>query len=476
MHLKRLYTQLQRCGGFVGSFEMKRSLKPEAFAHSAGYHRFSEEEIRLMRENLVQWYRCHRRRLAWRGDDPPFEPLNGKEVRPADWFNNLEDSQRGYRVWVSEIMLQQTRVETVIDYYQKWMKKLPTLDDLAAADPAVLNEIWAGLGYYSRVRRLQEAALKVRDELNGVFPRTAQDLLKLPGIGPYTAGAISSIAFQQRSPLVDGNVIRVFSRLRGILAPPNQPSAVKLHWEIADELVPSDCPGDFNQALMELGARVCTPKSPRCGECPVKDLCIAQKEIESERRPFMKMDEEGVCELCCDEDIEDIKSVERYPMKKIRKAQRIQVSYELAAESKDGKFLLTRRPEKGVLCNQWTFPSSEEDLDVDDDLDSHSCIPNLRSNVLQNIAAVSEKEFKGESFSRVGSFVHVFSHIRRTIVLEKTKLPFGSNGDSEKHRWVSLEDLQHLSLTTSVKKCIKLLMDDLKPGKRQKTIGHFFKQ
>lgn len=173
--------------------------------------------------------------------------------------------------------MQQTRVDTVVPYFENWMKKFPDLVALATAEPEEVNAAWAGLGYYRRARMLHQGAKMVVAKLGGVVPGSAEELLKVPGIGPYTAGAVASIAFGQRSPLVDGNVVRVFSRLRAVAASANDAVLLKACWAAAKSLVDPSRPGDFNQALMELGATVCTPKSPKCARCPVRNACHAFK-------------------------------------------------------------------------------------------------------------------------------------------------------------------------------------------------------
>ncbi|KAM9621502.1 adenine DNA glycosylase isoform 11-T12 [Morphnus guianensis] len=306
-------------------------------------HLFSDPaEIEALRGNLLAWYDKCKRDLPWR-------TLAAAET---------DADRRAYAVWVSEIMLQQTQVATVIDYYNRWMQvtvpyrvlcpqaapfgdlvhcsvadpqlqstallvpdlsptcplpsvpqKWPTLQALAQASLEVsvagtgcspcprgsssntalclleqeVNELWAGLGYYSRGKRLQEAARKVVSELAGRMPRTAEDLQKLlPGVGRYTAGAIASISYGQATGVVDGNVIRVLCRLRCIGADSSSPAVVDRLWDMANALVDRSRPGDFNQALMELGATVCVPKAPLCGECPVKQHCRARSRVEKE--------------------------------------------------------------------------------------------------------------------------------------------------------------------------------------------------
>ena len=204
-----------------------------------------------MRRKLLEWYDQNRRSLPWRDDPTP------------------------YGVWVSEIMLQQTRVEVVRDYYARWMRAFPDVFSLAKADEETVLSLWQGLGYYSRARRLRAGAAHVAYELGGELPREPSELQKIPGIGPYSAGAISSIAFGERSPLVDGNVVRVISRYFALPGDPTKAPLKQTIWSLAADLVPKLRAGDFNQALMELGALICTPQSPACHACPLRKSCGA---------------------------------------------------------------------------------------------------------------------------------------------------------------------------------------------------------
>src|ERR1035438_6680659 len=201
----------------------------------------------VFRRDLLHWYRRHHRQLPWRATRDP------------------------YRIWVSEIMLQQTRVETVLPYYARWLRAFPTVHALAQAKDDRVLKLWEGLGYYSRARNLHRAARIVVREYDGKLPRTANGLRQLPGIGRYTAGAIASIAFGERVPLVDGNVARVFARIFAITTNVKAPRTMDKLWQLAEQLIPDRDPGDFNQALMELGALVCTPKNPRCDAWPPRD-------------------------------------------------------------------------------------------------------------------------------------------------------------------------------------------------------------
>ena len=217
-----------------------------------------------MRERLPEllpWYDHARRDLPWRRTRDP------------------------YAVWVSEMMLQQTQVATVLGYYERWMKRFPTVRALARAAEDDVLHAWQGLGYYSRARNLWRGARAVVSEHGGRIPETAAALRALPGIGPYSAGAIASIAFGERAPLVDGNVVRVLCRVFGLRGDPSRNPLKTELWDIAGRLVPAERPGDFNQALMELGATVCTPRAARCVACPLRTACIARRDGLVEQLP-----------------------------------------------------------------------------------------------------------------------------------------------------------------------------------------------
>lgn len=237
---------------------MKKAAKRADADRVAGRARGSANAVASA---LLAWYTAHRRDLPWRRTSDP------------------------YCVWVSEIMLQQTQVATVRDYYQRWIERFPTIEALAAAEEHDVLHTWQGLGYYSRARNLWRGARVVRDEHGSVIPRSPEALRALPGIGPYSAGAIASIAYGERTPLVDGNVVRVLCRLFALRGDPTRAPLKNELWRTAEELVPASRPGDFNQALMELGATVCTPRSPSCGTCPVQRHCAAFREHSVARLP-----------------------------------------------------------------------------------------------------------------------------------------------------------------------------------------------
>lgn len=208
-----------------------------------------------------------------------------------------------YRVWVSEVMLQQTRVDVVRSYFERWMQVFPTVASLADADEEQVLGLWQGLGYYSRARRLREGARFVVRELGGSLPADPERLQQVPGVGPYSAGAIASIAFGLPAPLVDGNVIRVFTRVFGLRGDPGRAPLKQQLWDMAAELVKGERPGDFNQALMDLGATVCTPRRPSCEACPWARQCTARKENLTDVIPELpkqakKEDVHLLCLLC----------------------------------------------------------------------------------------------------------------------------------------------------------------------------------
>lgn len=214
-----------------------------------------------LRQSLLDWYDAHRRDLPWRRTRDP------------------------YAIWVSEIMLQQTRVETVIPYYERFLERFPDAASLAAADEDDVLARWSGLGYYRRARLLQAGAREVVAHYGGEVPEDPDARRALPGVGRYTAGAIGSIAFGREEPIVDGNVARVFTRLHHITTPLGQAVTDKRLWAEAEAMVKGERPGDLNQALMELGARVCTPKRPTCLVCPWREQCVARAEGIAEQLP-----------------------------------------------------------------------------------------------------------------------------------------------------------------------------------------------
>ncbi len=218
---------------------MKRRIEPRIW---------TRRKTRNFQTRLLDWYSGHRRELPWRSEPTP------------------------YHVWISEIMLQQTQVKTALPFYERFLSRFPDVRTLAAASESELLAVWAGLGYYSRARNLHRAAAMIVQDHDGQFPEAMDQILRLPGVGRYTAGAIRSIAFNRPEPVVDGNVRRVISRLHGIKGAPET-----FFWNQSSAWIPAGHPSDFNQAVMELGALVCTPADPRCAVCPAASLCVARR-------------------------------------------------------------------------------------------------------------------------------------------------------------------------------------------------------
>ena len=290
---------------------------------------------------LLPWYEEHKRDLPWRKDQNP------------------------YHIWLSEIMLQQTRVEAVKGYYTRFLETLPTIEALASCDDDLLHKLWEGLGYYSRVRNLKKAAIVIMEQHKGVFPQAYGDILDLPGIGEYTAGAIASIAFGQKTPAVDGNVLRVLSRLQNDPSPIDLPET-KRNVRAALEAVYPEEAGAFTQALMELGASLCGPnRKPMCEECPCRTICLAYQNSTAESLP--------------------VKS----PKKEKRQEKRT-----VFILSCDGKYALERRPGKGLLAGLWQFPNVAHHLNTEEAL---SAVQQLGLNVREIYREVSRK--------------HIFTHI-----------------------------------------------------------------
>jgi len=261
---------------------------------------------RSLRRRLLEWFAAERRALPWRETRDP------------------------YGIWISEAMLQQTRVEVVLDYWPRFLERFPTVEDLAGADEEEVLALWSGLGYYSRARKLRLAAQELVARFGGAFPRSREEALSLPGVGPYTAGAVLSIAYDLPEALVDGNVQRVLARLFGLEDELGSSALQKHLWALAEELVPEADPGDWNQALMELGATVCRARSPLCEACPLARDCRARADGRQELLP-----------------------------RKRPKAPPVEVALTILVAAARGRWLREQRPAGGRMAGLWQFPTLE---------------------------------------------------------------------------------------------------------------------
>ncbi len=263
---------------------------------------------------LLPWWDIHRADLPWRSTRDP------------------------YAIWVSEIMLQQTQIATVIPYYKRWMARFPTVKDLAAASLDEVLKLWEGLGYYSRARNMHAAAQEVMSKWRGQMPPSAADLQTLKGIGRYTAGAIASIAYGEAAPVLDGNVIRVLTRLTDYAADATTSAAKKHLWKLAGKLLPADRSGDFNQALMELGQQICTPAKPVCLLCPLSALCQARQQGTQLERPVKP----------------PRKNTPHYDVV-------AGIIWQNGQIDKTARFLIAQRPLSGLLGGLWEFPGGKQE-------------------------------------------------------------------------------------------------------------------
>lgn len=266
---------------------------------------WNDEKVIAFRKSLIDWYETNKRVLPWR------------------------ENTEAYRIWVSEIMLQQTKVDTVMPYFNRFMEWFPTMKDFADAPEERILKAWEGLGYYSRVRNLQAAMKTVVYEMNGIVPNDLEGILALKGVGPYTAGAVLSIAYEKAEPAVDGNVMRVISRVLEIDEDIMKQKTRKTFEKALYTLIDPDKPGEFNQGLMEIGALVCTPKKPMCLICPLQSFCEAHQKGEEEK----------------------------YPVKiKKTKVKKVFLSSVIVKQGEE-QFIIEQRPDTGLLANLWQFPT-----------------------------------------------------------------------------------------------------------------------
>ncbi|MCG3178809.1 MAG: Adenine DNA glycosylase [Phycisphaerae bacterium] len=346
-----------------------------------------ESDPRPIRRRLLRWFAQHQRTLPWRSDPTP------------------------YRVWVSEIMLQQTQVATVIPYFERFVRRFSDVAALAAADLQDVLAVWAGLGYYSRARNLHRAAGLIASA--GRFPDTLEGLLALPGVGRYTAGAILSIAFDKPAPILDGNVARVLCRLSAIGGDPKSPAVRRRLWSLAETLVPPRRPSQFNQAMMELGALVCTPRSPLCGRCPLAALCEAKRQDRPEAYPAAG-----------------------------RKTRVLTERWAVALVRRGGCVLMTRRAEGARWGGLWEFPGT-----------TVAATGNAEADLRRFLK--DELSLSPSQFAQVGRVRHQLTHRNMTVEVFAAAAPKGR--PSTASAWVAPANIEARPISKLTRKIAALL-------------------
>lgn len=340
-------------------------------------------------ERLLDWYDIYGRKdLPWQGDVSP------------------------YHVWLSEIMLQQTQVATVIDYYQRFVARFPTVSALAKADIESVLALWTGLGYYARARNLHKAAVIVAEQHQGQLPDNFDDLIALPGIGRSTAGAILSLAYQQRYPILDGNVKRVLTRYAAISGWSGQKNIENQLWQLADTLLPERRINHYIQAQMDLGATLCTRSQPACGRCPLQEDCQAYR----------------------------TDTVTQYPSPKPKKVQPLRQTHWLVVISDSKGILLEQRPDNGIWGGLWSFLEFEDTAVLTQFCQRHF---NTQANDIKEQKAIR----------------HVFTHYKLDIFphLVHSSVCDQLVGIEKPHRWYTVNDALRLGLPAPVKAFLKLL-------------------
>lgn len=348
----------------------------------------NHEELSKVVEPLLKWYQENKRILPWRENKNP------------------------YCIWISEIMLQQTRIEAVKRYYARFMEELPTIHELANVSEERLLKLWEGLGYYNRARNLQKAAKIIEEKYDGKMPSTYAELITLPGIGEYTAGAIASIAYNERIPAVDGNVLRVISRVlasnKDVLLPETKKEVTEQLKEIMKKQKKNFQAGDFNEALMELGELVCLPNGePNCQECPLQKNCIAYKRELTQELPIRE--------------------------KKLKRKEENKTVFLLI--SRDGKIAIRKRIEKGVLNGMYELPNSEG-----------------KNEKIKDIEEVLKQwNLKSTKIEKIGEYQHIFTHITWKMIAYKITV----EKENEEFIWISKKQLEkEYALPTAFKKII----------------------
>jgi A/G-specific adenine glycosylase len=351
------------------------------------------EQVGPIRDRLIQWYKKNHRQLPWRETKDP------------------------YRIWVSEVMLQQTQVKTVLPYYRKFLSVFPNLECLASANLQDVLRVWEGLGYYARARNLHRAAKVILDVYGGRIPSTWSEFRKLPGVGDYIAAAVQSIAFEESHAVVDGNVKRVLARLLKIGAPVNKSASVRTFKNASSQLMDSLQPGIFNQAVMELGATVCRPQNPRCSMCPLQSFCCAYQSHE----------------------------VVKYP-KRLKSKPIPEYQIAVGVVHKDNRYLITQRNPKGLLGGLWEFPGGKV---RGREGPENACVREI----------MEEVNLRVEIECYVTRVKHAYTHFRIIVDVFLCSYISGNvklNGPVD-YRWITLDDIDRYPFPKANRKFIPAL-------------------
>lgn len=325
------------------------------------------ELMKKMRKPIIEWYQENKRELPWR-----------KEKNP-------------YHIWISEIMLQQTRIEAVKQYYERFLKEIPSIEALAEIEEEKLLKLWEGLGYYNRARNLKKAAQVIQEKYGGKMPKHYKELIELPGIGEYTAGAISSIAYDEKVPAVDGNVLRVVSRVVGSKKDVLENKTKREFTEKLQKIMPKQA-GDFNEGLMELGELICIPNGePLCKKCPLQEICIAKNK--------------------------DLTSFIPVRTQKIKRKKEDMTVFLLEYE---GKIAIRKRKEKGLLANMYEFPNINR---------------KLSKKEIQKV--LLDWKLESKQIEKIGTHHHVFSHMEWDMIGYKIQL----SGTNKEFEWIEKEEI-----------------------------------
>lgn len=349
-------------------------------------------DIKKFQKDLIGWFELEKRDLPWRKDRDP------------------------YKVWVSEIMLQQTRVDTVIPYFNRFIENFPSIQALSEADEESVLKAWEGLGYYSRVRNLHAAVKEVNEKYEGIVPNTPEEISTLRGVGPYTAGAILSIAYGVPEPAVDGNVMRVLSRLLSIWDDISKASSRKIFEQAIRKMISHKNPSYFNQALMELGALICTPTSPSCLLCPVREHCMAFHEGTTQDLPVKT---------------------------KTKKQKDVFIAAAILKDTK-GSYLIHKRDGNGLLANLWEFPNTEINLKQVNEKEQ------LREFCMKEHGIVVELS------EMIGQIEHVFSHLKWYINVYEGRIT-GEVVEQIGLRLVDLTEIDQFAFPVSHQKMIRMI-------------------